>query len=168
MEAPEETAEGDDGGGKPVISEADRTKISKWKFVPSDELYLKYKAIYDDTKYFDQETGDAIYPGQRGDPNTDGFTNGKYVEVVLKPGTIIDRYGGEWGNYFSPVGTSFEARALPPFMEGAPYTRFIVKKPLRIKMGEICPWFGQPGGGTQYLSEYNVVQLKKMEIIGEL
>lgn len=32
---------------------------------------------------------------------------------TIKKGTIIDSYGSKYGNYTSPAGTSFEARALP-------------------------------------------------------
>ena len=44
--------------------------------------------------------------------------NGRINESVLKnqtikQGTIIDRYGSKYGNYTSPIGTSFEERALP-------------------------------------------------------
>ena len=169
QEDSEKTAGGKEAGdGKPVINEADRAKISKWSYVPSDELYLKYKAVYDDARYFDQETGAVIYPGERGDPNTDGFLNGEYEEVILKPGTIIDRYGSGSGKYFSPSGTSYEARALPPFMEGANYMKYIVKEPLRIRMGKICPWFGQPGGGVQYFAEFSAKELRDSQIIAKI
>ncbi len=40
-----------------------------------------------------------------------GFA-GEIQQVKLKPGTRIDRYGGEGGSYISPKGTPFEERAL--------------------------------------------------------
>ena len=150
------------GGTKNIISEADRAKIDRWNFTPNDDLYLKYKNVYDNPKYFNQSTGNPIYPGTNGDVNIEGFTNGKYSIDTLKPNTIIDRYGSNGnGKYFSPDGISFESRALPPFMKGQPYTRYKVIRPFSVKTGEIAPWFDQAGRGTQYLTEMGVDELIK-------
>ena len=139
-----------EGAGK-GISEADKAKISGWQYPPSEELYLKNKKVYDNPKYFDQKSGNAIYPGMNGDPNIGGFTNGINKTKTLTPGQIIDRYGSNGtGQYFSPGGSSFESRALPPFMETQPYTLYEVLKPFEVKSGEIAPWFGQTGKGIQY------------------
>ena len=61
-----------------TISEADRIKINNWINTPSDELYIKYKDVFDNPKYYNQETGEIYWPGQNGDINKDGFLNGKY------------------------------------------------------------------------------------------
>ena len=45
-----------EGEGK-VISQADRAKIDAWNNTPSDELYLKYKDVFDNPRYYNQETG---------------------------------------------------------------------------------------------------------------
>ena len=46
-------------------------------------------------------------------PNN-GRVEGSVLEnQTLQQGTIIDRYGSKYGKYTSPVGVSFEARALP-------------------------------------------------------
>lgn len=42
-------------------------------------------------------------------PNN-GFLGGWTTTKTLRPGTMIDRYGGEVGRFFSPAGTPFEAR----------------------------------------------------------
>lgn len=34
-----------------------------------------------------------------GDPNVDGFLNGKYEDTKLRPGEQIDRYGGNNGTF---------------------------------------------------------------------
>ena len=146
-----------------------RVKINNWDYTPSSELYLKYKDVYDNPKYFDQKTGYAIYPGMDGDINIDGFTNGVYKIETLTPGTTIDRYGSNGtGKYFSPEGTSYGDRALPPFMEKEPYAKYEVLTPFEVKSGEIVPWFDQPGHGTQYLSPYSVDELIRYGFIKEL
>ena len=145
--------------------------MDNWNYKPSDELYLKYKDVYDNPKYFNQVTGDPIYPG------TNGFTNGKYTIETMHPGTIIDRYGSNGnGQYFSPVGTSYGERALPPFMETQPYTQYEILKPFDVQSGTVAPfevktgsiasWFDQPGGGIQYFSEGTITVLD--EITGQL
>ena len=151
------TGEAIEGTGK-GISEADKAKISGWQYPPSEELYLKNKKVYDNPKYFDQKSGNAIYPGMNGDPNIGGFTNGINKTKTLTPGQIIDRYGSNGtGQYFSPGGSSFESRALPPFMETQPYTQYEVLKPFEVKSGEIAPWFGQSGKGIQYYSDIEII-----------
>lgn len=101
------------------ISDLEHQKLEKWRarqaFAPSDDIYLKYKHIFDDPRYFDQESGDIIWPGTNGDPNIDGFVNGKYEVKVLEPGTVIDRYGSKYGNFMAPEGVTFSERSLPPW-----------------------------------------------------
>ena len=153
-------------GGAKVISETDKIKIDNWKYTPDDSLYLKYKDVYDNPKYFNQTTGDVIYPGMNGDINIDGFVNGKYTIETLQPGKIIDRYGSNGnGKFFSPNGTSYGERALPPFMELEPYTQYRILQPIDVKSGAIAPWFNQAGNGTQFLSNYSVEELIKLGII---
>ncbi|WP_193775916.1 MULTISPECIES: hemagglutinin repeat-containing protein [unclassified Pseudovibrio] len=82
-------------------------------------------------------------------PRNDGFL-GKPQNVILQPGMKIDRYGQTTGGYLSPVGTPFEKRALPPNSANMPYTVYEVLKPIPVKKGPAAPWFGQPGGGTQF------------------
>ena len=79
------------------VGKADKLKISSWKYAPDEELYLKYKDVFDNPKYYNQTTGEINWPGQHGDKNIDGFLNGKFDEVTLKPGEIIDRYGSGYG-----------------------------------------------------------------------
>lgn len=142
------------GGEGNKITEADKAKISKWTYPPEDELYLKNKEVYDNPKYFDQATGKTIYPGTNGDPNINGFINGEHSTEVLKPGKLIDRIGTNGtGQYFSPAGSSFESRALPPYMESQPCTTYRVLQPFEVQSGKAAPWFDQFNTGTQYFSD---------------
>lgn len=43
--------------GSKSISQVDRIKIDAWDYTPDDELYLKYKDVFDNPKYYNQETG---------------------------------------------------------------------------------------------------------------
>ena len=48
-------------------------------------------------------------------PDNDGFPPGYTPQPVELPaGTVIDRFGSEYGNYLSPDGTPFMDRALRP------------------------------------------------------
>ena len=64
----------------------------------------------------------------------------------------IDRYGYPGGSYVSPVGTPFEARALPSSYEiSKPYFRYEVLQPIsEVTQAKVLPWFGQRGMGTQF------------------
>lgn len=99
------------------------------------------------------------------DSNIAGFTNGDFKEIDLIPGQTIDRYGSnESGQYFSPAGSTYESRALPPFMEKEPYTVYEVLKPFKVKAGEICPWFDQPGLGTQFFTDFSITDSYGMPV----
>ncbi|MCM3042811.1 glycohydrolase toxin TNT-related protein [Paenibacillus motobuensis] len=141
-----------------VISEVDRAKLSSWKYPPSDELYLEYKEVFDNPRYYNQATGDINWPGTKGDPNIDGFVNGEFKIETLQSGTIIDRYGSNAsGQYFSPAGSSYGSRALPPHMKLQPYTKYIIVKPFQVRSGKIAPWFDEVGEGIQYYSQIEIV-----------
>ncbi|GAB2027181.1 glycohydrolase toxin TNT-related protein [Lactovum odontotermitis] len=145
------------------MSAIDKAKLDRWKHKPSHKDYLEHKAVYDDARYFNQETGEPIYPGMNGDPNVDGFVNGEYFNEILQPGDetdlLIGRRGSTDGKYFAPAGTPFDDIALPPFMENEPEILYKVCKPLPVKAGEVAPWFGKNGGGTQYLTDFSAGEL---------
>ncbi len=76
-------------------------------------------------------------------------------EVQLSEGDIISRVGSPNGNYFAPKGTPMWERSLPPGLENNSEHLFQVMKPFTVYSGPTAAWFGQPGGGTQYLSILN-------------
>jgi RHS repeat-associated protein len=84
-------------------------------------------------------------------PSNYGFANGKDSTITLTPGTVIDRFGGSSGGFVSPSGTPFGQRALPASSYNKDYHQYVVKQPIDgVRAGPAEPWFGQPGGGTQY------------------
>lgn len=109
-----------EGAGK-VISEADSLKLSKWKYAPNDELYLKFKKVFDNPKYYDQLTGDIKWP------INDGF-DGVASNMKLKQGTRIDRYGFESSTFVSPECIPFEMRSLALGTITKPYHVYEVVK----------------------------------------
>lgn len=132
------------------ISSEDLKKIQGWKNPPSEEVYLKNKKVFDNPKYYNQTTGEPIWPGQNGDPNIDGFLNGKYEDTKLRPGEQIDRYGGNNGTFFGDEGTSIPERAMAPNSDFSKYNKYVVAREMPVRKGKITPWFDQPGGGIQY------------------
>lgn len=40
-----------------------RVKLNQWEYRPSADLYNKYKSVYNNPKYFNQQTGNVNYPG---------------------------------------------------------------------------------------------------------
>lgn len=83
--------------------------------------------------------------------------------VTLEVGRKIDRFGGEGGNFFSPLGAPYIERALPPSnletFDGdypANYHVYEVIKELPVTLGPIAPWFEQPGMGTQFSTSSSV------------
>lgn len=113
-----------------------------------------------------EPNGQIKWPDYKQHP--DGFHNGIFEETSLQPGTVIDRYGGDKGKFFSPEGTPFEARALPKSSREAQPKKYKVLKPLPVKQGKATPWFDQPGMGTQFKTDMNVKQLLIDEYIREI
>ncbi len=85
-------------------------------------------------------------------PSNSGFTHPLTDNdiITLQPGTVIDRYGYTGGSYLSPVNTLYGARAVEPGTSSKPYNVYVVKEPICVYAGEVAPWFGMPGEGTQY------------------
>ena len=103
--------------------------------------------------------------------NTWPSNNGFYAEFTkpepLKIGTKVDRYGSNSGSFFAPYNTPFSMRALPNTTNLNNYHVFEVIKEFTPKSGVIASWFGQPGGGIQYLFIDNG-NVKKIEsMLGE-
>ncbi|MGM0751803.1 MAG: T7SS effector LXG polymorphic toxin [Bacillota bacterium] len=119
--------------------------MKKWDYPPSKELFKKYEDVYKNSEYYDQNTGEIHWP-----PN-DGFVMGTQRAEILHYGTVLDRYGNPSGSFLAPESDSFPSRALAPHSEKAPYYVYEVIDDFEVTIGEIAPWFDQPGGGTQII-----------------
>ena len=82
-------------------------------------------------------------------PPLDGFSGPARI-VLLKPGTMVDRFGHPGGRFLAPADASYMGRAVPYDRLKMPYFRYEVARPLRVAAGQAAPWFDQPGGGMQY------------------
>lgn len=98
-------------------------------------------------------------PGSRNYPLNDGFPPGHVPQSAHLPeGTIIDRFGNEYGRYLAPDGTPFADRALAPESVGGAYNRYMVTgNPLppgwQVVEGPVQPYYGQTPspGSLQYM-----------------
>ncbi|WP_260448937.1 glycohydrolase toxin TNT-related protein [Listeria booriae] len=141
------------------ISAAEKVKLEGWAYPPDEAKYLKYKAVYDNPKYYDQNTGNINWP-----PNN-GF-EGVPIKETLKPGKIIDRYGEPENAYFtSPDGILYEERALALHSDEASYYRYKIVKAFDVDSGKAAPWFDRVGGGIQYFSGETKILNKKGQLI---
>jgi hypothetical protein len=101
-------------------------------------------------------------------PPSSGFW-GSTTNVVLTRGTQIDRFGGsKYSQFFSPVGTPMQARALPPVTANQPLRVFEVVSPIKVEAGQVSPWFGQIGLGVQYRSQMTLGELLEQQVIKEI
>jgi len=93
-------------------------------------------------------------------PPNNGATTAGWKYDFLKPGDLIDRYGGPYGYFAGRPGDLPFMRSLPPDNSGA-YNMYKVLKPIPIQESIIAPAFGQPGGGLQYLLPENIKFLEQ-------
>ena len=83
-------------------------------------------------------------------PPNNGFS-GAIEKVSLDVGTIIQRTGDLAGRFTAPAGTPSQMLSLPYDKIGQATTYLQTTQPIQALSGTVAPWFGQIGGGTQYL-----------------
>jgi hypothetical protein len=89
---------------------------------------------------------------------------------TLTPGELIDRFGAETGNFFSPKGESYPGRAVPYICQRMDYRVYRVKTPVHVSACKASSWFGEPGGATQYKTAGAAADLRKtgaIEVVSE-
>lgn len=92
-------------------------------------------------------------------PPNDGAVPGSVKNTTLLPGQTIDRYGHSGGKYTSPISVPYQQRSLKPGSHLNGYHKYKVLRPIAVQEGTVAPWFGEPGGGTQYLLPQSVENL---------
>jgi filamentous hemagglutinin len=117
--------------------------------------------------------GSVIWPTKE----TSGFDGGFAAPPTIteiQPGTRFDRYGGDFengqfidtGGFVSPSGVPFEQRSLPASSSNRQYQEYEVLQPIpNVSAGTAAPWFGQPGGGTQYQLPMSIEDLVQQGFI---
>ena len=157
------------GVGKVSLEEAEKLigKDVRWsrgesgsKAIGIDELVVR------DTKFLDV---DGNIDWEKWAPNGGRVPGTIKENQTITTGTIIDRYGSQWGKYTSPAGVPYEQRALPYIENPNAYHKYEVLKPIdNVTISEIAPAFEQVGGGIQYELPYNIKKLKKLGYIKEI
>lgn len=93
--------------------------------------------------------------------------NGTYkISYILPRGTVIVRFGSEFGKFTAPQFTKFEEVALPYTIESVEYHEYrVVADGLLVQCivekGRVAPMFDQPGGGVQYVHSKSINSLIK-------
>jgi hypothetical protein len=105
-----------------------------------------------EARYVD-ENNRLRYPGNNGAVEGRRLDFTDIEEFQTHYGDILDRLGGENGDFLSMPGTTFEERALPPGSLHQPYLQMRLTGELPpntvIEVSEVAPAFGQRGGGLQ-------------------
>jgi hypothetical protein len=146
----------------PSASTATKTEVGSAKLGPSGQMTQKPRdpRLKEnlDRKWF-KEDGSLRWPNGE-EPGTlpNGFREEPYRDVI-QPGTVLDRYGSESGNFLSPSGTPYGQRALPYDASKLPYNQYTVVKPLPVSAGRAAPCFDEPGGAVQYLTNMSISDL---------
>ena len=97
-------------------------------------------------------------------PPNNGAVPGTEVNMTLKPGDTLGRYGniGEKSNFVTQTGADVSKLALPPNANPAVYQEFeVIKEIPGTIQAEIAPWGGSAGGGLQYELPKPILQLIK-------
>jgi hypothetical protein len=105
-----------------------------------------------EARYVD-ESNRLRYPGNGGAVDGRRLDFTRVEEFQAHYGDVLDRLGGENGDFLSLPGTTFEERALPPGSLRQPHLTMRLTGELPpntvIEVSEVAPAFGQPGGGLQ-------------------
>ncbi|KAF9285291.1 hypothetical protein BGZ68_003980 [Mortierella alpina] len=126
-------------------------------------------------RWTDPTTGGYIYPSKGGFQLD---TNDQPIQgnMTLSAGTLLDRFGSEYGSYLAPAEAPYPQRSLPPSNLDTPqdydrnnypnnYHVYRVVRDFVVLSGPIAPWFGQAGQGVQYLTPKNIMTLVKENIL---
>nr|WP_311769433.1 TNT domain-containing protein [Parageobacillus thermoglucosidasius] len=135
----------------------DRERRIKTNYPKPTIQEKSYDLVKSDPHYYTPE-GEIIWPPNRG-------VLGEPERIILKPGTIIDRFGYEGGTFVSPYGVPYEMRSLAPETFLKPYNVYVVTKPIEVQAGRIAPWFDEPGLGIQYELNQSVKDLIEQGVL---
>ena len=108
-------------GVKGNVVESVTGDIESGKAIGTDELVVR------DTKFLD---ADENIDWEKWAPNGGRVPGTIKENQTIPAGTIIDRYGSQWGKYTSPAGVPYEQRALPYIENPNAYHKYELLKPI--------------------------------------
>jgi hypothetical protein len=127
-------------------------------------------------KWTNASNGFYRYPPQNGfQLSTEGLPI--QGNMTLTVGMLLDRFGGDGGNFLSPADAPYSQRALPPSnLDTNPrapkypfnYHVYKVTKAFVVLAGPIAPWFEQPGEGVQFVTPSNISTLISSGFLAEV
>ena len=85
------------------------------------------------------------------------FEVGTMEIVIIPPGTILDRYSGEHGEFFGDTNSQLDNRCVPTELDDyKEHHQYKTREPLIAIKSKVAPsGFGQPGGAEQYELFFN-------------
>lgn len=95
-------------------------------------------------------------------PPNNGAVPGTEVNISLKPGDTLGRYGnvGDKSNFVTQTGANADKLALPPTTDPNIYQEFkVIKEIPNTVQAEIAAWGDSAGGGLQYELPMPILQL---------
>ena len=126
------------------------------QFVSTPASYASDRANNQSTDATRPTESTAIIPYY---PPNNGFADTP-TKAILPIGTALQRTGNFSGRFVAPAGTPFYQLSLPYNQLGEKTVYLEVVQPVNVLKGPVAPWFGQPGGGTQFiLLDGPVIQL---------
>ena len=87
-------------------------------------------------------------------PPNDGAVPGSQFITTIKPGAVLDRFGGtsSRSTFLAPSDTPLGQRALAPSIDFAIRDQYLVVKEFSLEQSVTMPWFGKEGMGIQFNS----------------
>ena len=132
----------------------------------SNKVICNEELVVRDKKFLDK---DGNVDWEKWAPNGGRVLDTVEKNQTISIGTVIDRYGSQWGKYTSLLGVPYENRSLPYIENPYAYHKYqVLKKIDNVTVSEIAPAFGQVGGGIQYELPYNIKKLKNLGYIKEI
>ena len=149
-----------------AVGEANTTEFSSRadKFKVDVKNYSFNAEVYNNPKYFDQETGKENWPSNGGAVKGTEKTN----QTIPENKTLV-RWGKNTGSFFTEEGIAPEQLSMSPRTDLSQHTEYRTLKPIQgVKTGTASPWFDRPGGGWQAEAPMNAKEMIRQGLIEEV
>ena len=122
---------------------------------PDSPLFDGYHPV-DPGSEFTNSDGSLIYPDDSLPSKPYAVPGTIDLQALPSSGTVMSRWGSEYGGWLTTEGTPFANLSLPPDGALKPFYQYEAVNPAELPRGWVfersiaAPWFHQPGGGTQF------------------